>query len=238
MPYINQQYFRGGSNAGWYSTNIRTAGILNPVEIVLPSGTRLIRLHNGSIQSEHSDWWTSPHEFYLILSFYLRYLSAQEIKNSLISKTSALGDLGILHAASAIRRDWSGNYPQTQLSRFTLVKIVQPIMVFYGEGAKATSPNNSFVLCPEPIEVGGQRRITRQVCIPEYTKYKSKIAVKERCGNTDDQLFINMVYQHGLHSDCWEKSFTPYQDPNMLKNQREVDQYFDMAKLLQSMGLL
>ena len=236
--YINDKYFKGGSKEDYYDSKFKEGGIYRktghklPHQVILPTDSYLMRFHDGDIRNEYGEWWSSPHELYLVLNYYSRWLDCNNItlRKNLLVKTSSIANMGIMHAVSAIRRDWADKCPSKQLASFTLIKTKQPMKIFYDEGVIATNKKkNNFILPPEPIEVDGKRWVVRQVCIPRFWDYQKDVADKIDCGETDSNLFLTLVKQHGLNKAKWEKSLSPHYRPSIMNNQLEVDLFFEQC---------
>ncbi|MCF7699915.1 hypothetical protein [Loktanella sp. M215] len=153
---------------GFDASGHRGGGIERPQVKVLPTNTVLLRFHNpvlkvGDLPGDFGAWWFTPFELSRICDYFGVNGSALIVDRS--SGKSAL------HGILALLREWYEGSP-TQLSYVNAVRLKDPFLVCYGEGAPANTQGYARTL--KPIKLGGSRP-ARQIYIHNCWNYQASM---------------------------------------------------------------
>ena len=159
---------RGFDDAGF-----RTGGMAAPRQVELLAGAVLVRFYQR-VERPWGNWWITPNELDAIRRHFAR-------EGAAFASGRHQGK-GILHATLAVLLGWS------DLQRFMVVSLREPLLAMYGEGAEVCFADYSKVQKVVRIfDERGRHRPVRQVFIPEAWSYASCL-VRVADGDTDQEL--------------------------------------------------
>jgi hypothetical protein len=149
-----------------------------PKEVVVPSGSPLVRFYGGGAGPDGAWWWTSweLHQ----LADHLGHLDF----------ASGLGSQGssVLHKAGVVLGSWS------TAASFRVIELRQPFSAFFGEGDGAEwtrevagQPRSSYLKGLRIFGPGGGQRYLRQLFLPSYWSYSA--GAREKCSGATDSQF-------------------------------------------------
>ena len=207
-------------------------GIRNPQEVEIPAGSYLLRVYDpkDGLRGVHGPWWSSLYDMGLIFDYFDSFRTASEVDGALTTNTSNPVDQernnGILNGVFAIRREWS-SYSQKQLKAMVVLRFRVPVKAFYGEGANSRGANNpNSIQDAEPIMLpGGERWIPRQIFLPNFSSYGSKVTTEIFKGETNLHLRQQMELYRS-HRLPFEVLFPS----NTRDYQAEADKVFEEAQ--------
>jgi len=187
----NDGYFKGAAASGSYlaargfnARGNRSGGIVGPKEVQVPSGAILFRLYHIPGE-EFGQWWSTANELAAVFDHF-----AREGSSAAVGRTAGKG---ILHAALAVRHDWSepkgGGKPSADhLGRYVCARLKVPLTAYYGEGDDAPSDNQKGIQkAVKILSKSGSQVGVRQLFFPECWKYAQNFSVVDS-GYTDSGL--------------------------------------------------
>ena len=191
MPASNELYFRPDKfrdtylrARGFDRRGNRSGGIKSPVKVLIQPSTILIRFFHDE-DSRYGGWWTTPRELSLIFDHF-------GVGGGYADPGRAVGK-GIMHAALAVRHEWSirrtgAHLRSDHLARFWIAETNKPLYAFYGEGDSAASADQTSNLKPVRISGGtGENRSSMQLYLPNLVDYKGALH-HVRDGRSDADL--------------------------------------------------
>lgn len=198
---VNKSFFEGPAAylraRGFDDRGNRSGGILAPKVVEVPPGAILFRFFHRT-DRKFGEWWSTAHELASVLDHFAREGPALAAGRS--------EGKGVLHAAYAVRHDWSkdGAVPGSEastdhLGRFICGRTLTSLSAYYGDGDDAPSADKTSVQkAVRILGKGGSQVRVRQLFFPSCCKYQDKFGLYIEDGCTDTEL-LNAVrkYQSG-----------------------------------------
>lgn len=158
---------------GFDADGFRSGGIVAPRQVALLEGAVLVRFYQAA-ERPWGNWWITPNELAALRRHFAREGAAFACGRD--------EGKGILHATLAVLLGWS------DLQRFMVVSLREPLLAMYGEGDEVCVANYSRVHKVSRIfDEHGRHRPVRQVFVPEAWSYSSCM-VRLADGVTDHDL--------------------------------------------------
>ena len=176
------------------ATGARSGGIKDPMPVIIPVGTRLLRTYQEPDRL-FGEWWFTAYEMAQVVEYFGR-------EGSAFAEGRFQGK-GILQATMAVRHDW-GKFSPSHMGLAAAVQTTKLLTAFFGVGDVAPDATQQEVLKPVGIaDCKGVRRGVRQIFLPETRTYTSCFTIFERDVPSDTDL-IRLVRAGSLEPTPFE----------------------------------